>query len=140
MYNDFNYRRKKIMETFTSPKNKVNELNPSWTIINSFSSTCDDNLNLALKMKDNLVIDAQFKAKGCSLFLASTDILLEEIKNKTFEQINKIFQDYEQMLKTQEINLTLNDLNIFINTKNHLNRLQCVLLAKNAVEKLIKEK
>ncbi|UVT33990.1 iron-sulfur cluster assembly scaffold protein [Mesomycoplasma hyorhinis] len=139
MYNDFNYRRKKILETYSNPKNKVQELNPNWKTINSFSTSCDDNLDLALKIKENAVEDGQFRARGCSLFIASSDILLKQIKNKTFEQIQQLCVDYEQMLDTQQINKKLNDLNVFVNTKNHLNRLECVKLAKNAIKKIIEE-
>ncbi len=86
--------------------------------------SCGDEIEIYLEVKDNKIKDAKFQAKGCAISIASADILLENIKNKSLNQIKNLTK--EDLLKLLGIELTPT-------------RLKCALLSLNTLNKAIKK-
>ncbi|UUM19515.1 MULTISPECIES: iron-sulfur cluster assembly scaffold protein [unclassified Mycoplasma] len=130
---DFNANKAReiIMQHYLNPNNK----NPSDTNGGKifFSSTCADKLILKTKFENNVLTQASFDGNGCAIFIASTDILLSTLKNKTKLQIEQILSIYksfimQETLTKEQISL-IEDLWVFFNVKTHLNRTACALLS-----------
>ena len=51
---------------------------------------CSDITKIYLKMKDDIIIDARFEAKGCPPVIASCCIVTKMIKNVNIEKAKKI--------------------------------------------------
>jgi len=51
---------------------------------------CGDIMEMYLKIKDNIIIDAKFKTFGCGAAVATSSISTELIKGKTIEQALQI--------------------------------------------------
>jgi NifU-like protein involved in Fe-S cluster formation len=51
---------------------------------------CGDVVKLWLKIDDNRIKDAKFKAFGCGACIASTSALTEMVTGKTIEEVKKI--------------------------------------------------
>ena len=78
-----------IMEHFFHPRN-VGEIDNPDAIGKVGNAMCGDIMELYLRVKDNIIIDAKFKTYGCAAAIASTSVLTELIKGKTIEQALEI--------------------------------------------------
>lgn len=54
---------------------------------------CSDIIKIYLKMKDDIIIDAKFEAKGCPPVIASCCVVTEMIKNINIEKAKEITAD-----------------------------------------------
>ena len=54
---------------------------------------CSDIIKIYLKMKDDIIIDAKFEAKGCPPVIASYCIVTKMIKNVNIEKAKEITAD-----------------------------------------------
>jgi nitrogen fixation NifU-like protein len=51
---------------------------------------CGDILELYIKVKDNVIVDAKFKTFGCGAAIATSSMVTELVKGKTVEEALKI--------------------------------------------------
>jgi len=80
---------KKIIEHFQNPKNMGRMKNP--TVKKRISNKlCGDIMELALKIKDDTVVDAKFQTFGCAAAIATSSILTESIKGKKIAEIKRL--------------------------------------------------
>lgn len=79
MYNEI------VMEHFTNPHNAGNMENPD--AVGAYGSpVCGDMMEISLRIKDNVIVDAKFKTFGCGSAIASSSVATEMIKGKTLEE------------------------------------------------------
>jgi len=76
-YND------KVMEHFKNPKN-VGEIKNADGICKADNSGCGDMMELYIKVNNNILVDVKFKTFGCPVAIASSSMLTEMIKGKTY--------------------------------------------------------
>ena len=79
----------KVMEHFQNPRN-VGEMQSPDGIGHAGNPVCGDIMELYIKVKDDIIIDAKFKTFGCGAAIATSSILTEMVKGKTIEQAMKI--------------------------------------------------
>jgi len=79
MYND------KVLQIFKNPKNAYKMENPSCV---GRSATCGggDVLDIFLRIKDGVIIDASFLTFGCAAAIVSGSVATELLKGRTLEQ------------------------------------------------------
>ncbi|MBI1800275.1 MAG: SUF system NifU family Fe-S cluster assembly protein [Chloroflexi bacterium] len=51
---------------------------------------CGDRIRVDMLVKDGVVEDVKFSGQGCAISLASADMLLEEIKGKTLDEVRHL--------------------------------------------------
>ena len=111
--------RQIILEHYKNPDNfgslanydiKAHAHNPS----------CGDEIEIKIKLNKGKIKDAKFQAKGCAISLASADILLDNIKNKSLKDIKKLNEKH--LLKFLKVEIS------------HA-RMNCAMLALNALKK-----
>ncbi|WP_025755549.1 iron-sulfur cluster scaffold-like protein [Mycoplasmopsis cricetuli] len=136
---DFNANKAReiIMNHYLNPKNKI-ALDPE-KYLTIFSDTCSDKLILKTNFQNEILKEVNFDGHGCAIFMASTDIFLTLIKNKTKTEIISLINIFTNFVKQNKINekefKQLGDLWVFYNVKTHLNRLVCALLITKAFVK-----
>ncbi len=90
MYND------KVMDHFMHPHNAGDMENPD-AVGNHGSPVCGDMMEIAIKVENNVIIDANFKTFGCGSAIASSSVATDMIIGKTLEEAlaytNKSFID-----------------------------------------------
>ena len=52
---------------------------------------CGDRLTVYVDIKDDVVSDVSFQARGCAISVASASIMSTIIKGKTIEEVNVLF-------------------------------------------------
>ncbi|GIW63719.1 MAG: iron-sulfur cluster assembly scaffold protein [Patescibacteria group bacterium] len=110
-----------ILDRYKNPKNfgVLKDCTVAYTVDNPL---CGDRVTIYLKISDNKVVSAKFEGSGCIISMASSDILLDEIKGKDLSEILSYNKD--KVLKLLGIELGVN-------------RLKCALLPLEAIGKAI---
>ena len=83
MYNE------KVMEAFRNPKN-VGEIENPDGIGTVGNATCGDIMQITLRIKDNVIVDAKFKTFGCAAAIATSSTATEMVKGMTIEEALKL--------------------------------------------------
>jgi nitrogen fixation NifU-like protein len=79
----------RVMEHFQNPRN-VGEMESPDGIGHVGNPVCGDIMELYIKVKDDIIIDARFKTFGCGAAIATSSMVTEMVKGKTIEQALKI--------------------------------------------------
>jgi len=79
----------KVMEHFKNPRN-VGEMENPDGIGHVGNPVCGDIMELYIKVKDGIIIDAKFKTFGCGAAIATSSIVTEMVKGKRIEEALKI--------------------------------------------------
>ena len=99
-----------ILEHGKSPRNfgKCNGYNHK---AKGHNPLCGDQVQVYLKLNEkNNVEDLTFEGSGCAISIASTSIMTELVKGKSFENAKKIVNDFFSMIKDGS-EITTKDLN-----------------------------
>jgi len=70
-----------------------------------YNPLCGDQVEVYLKLNDKKKVeDLKFEGSGCAISIASTSIMTESVKGKSFESAKKIISEFLNMIKnTKEI-------------------------------------
>jgi len=79
----------KVMEHFRNPRN-VGEIKDPDGIGKVGNPTCGDIMEMYIKVKDNVIVDAKFKTFGCGAAIATSSMITELVKGKTIEEALKV--------------------------------------------------
>lgn len=111
-----------LLERSKNPTNLGSMSNPDIHIKDS-NPLCGDKIEIFVKLENNKIKDIKFKGIGCTINKASTDILLDNLKEKNVNEI--------KTMKNEEL------LNLIGFTPSPM-RLKCALLGLIALKKGIK--
>jgi nitrogen fixation NifU-like protein len=79
----------KVKEHFRNPRN-VGEIENPDGVGKVGNPVCGDIMELYIKVKEGVIIDAKFKTFGCGAAIATSSMVTELVKNKTIEEALKI--------------------------------------------------
>jgi len=79
----------KVMEHFRNPRN-VGEIKNPDGIGHVGNPVCGDIMELYIKVKNNIIVDAKFKTFGCGAAIATSSMVTELVKGKTIDEALKI--------------------------------------------------
>lgn len=80
---------KEVLNRFTNPKN-VGLIKGASGVGTVGNATCGDIIKVYIKIEDGKILDAKFKTFGCAAAIASSDVAMDLIKNKTIDEALKI--------------------------------------------------
>ena len=83
LYND------KVMEHFRNPRN-VGEMENPDGVGHVGDPICGDVMELYIKVKDGIIVDAKFKTFGCAAAIATSSMVTDMVKGKSVEEALKI--------------------------------------------------
>jgi len=79
----------KVMDHFKNPRN-VGELENPDGVGHVGNPVCGDIMELYIKVKDGIIVDAKFKTFGCGAAIATSSIVTEMVKGKNIREALKI--------------------------------------------------
>ncbi|MDD5722439.1 MAG: Fe-S cluster assembly scaffold protein NifU [Syntrophales bacterium] len=79
----------KVMDHFRNPRN-VGEIENTDGVGKVGNPVCGDIMELQIKVKDGVIVDARFKTFGCGAAIATSSMVTELIRNKTIDEASKI--------------------------------------------------
>lgn len=115
--------REQLMDNYKNPKNKglIDDVSVEVFDKNPF---CGDEINLQLKIKDNVIQDIAFSGSSCAVSTASASITTEWARGRTIEEIKKVNRN--DILEMLGVELTTS-------------RIKCATLVLDALKKAIKK-
>jgi nitrogen fixation NifU-like protein len=75
----------KVMEHFRNPRN-VGEIDNPDGVGRVGNPVCGDIMELYIKVRDNVIVDAKFKTFGCGAAIATSSMVTELVKGKTVDE------------------------------------------------------
>ncbi len=84
--------REYILERYKHPRN-AGELDPFDVKYADNNPLCGDEISMTLRVEDDRVTEVRFKGRGCAISQASADILTDNIRGKTLDELRKITPD-----------------------------------------------
>jgi len=99
---DENLKREIIMEHYQNPLNRHLVEDDSYIKVNTNNTSCIDNLDIYVKVKDNVIEDIAFTGEACAISISSTSIMIENLIGKTVEDARIIIENFENMVNEKE--------------------------------------
>ncbi|MDT8718086.1 SUF system NifU family Fe-S cluster assembly protein [Clostridium sp. 19966] len=132
-----------IAEHNSSTRNKRKIDNPDM-VMKGKNPSCGDEIELQLKIKDDLIEDAAFTGIGCAISQASASMMIDLIKGKTVEEAEELIHIFLGMIKREIVDdeklEVLDEAIAMKNISNMPARVKCAVLSWHTLEDAIKNK
>ena len=131
-------RREIILDNYQNPKNKGLIDGKDYIFQNMDSKSCIDQIDLMVKIKDNIIEDIHFDGEACAICTSSTSIMIKEMINTSVEEaLNKI-DNFKNMIEEKEYEEEkLGEAIVYEDIKYQPNRKNCALLSWYGLEKVL---
>ncbi len=142
---DANIKREIIMEHYTHPKNRLRKESPDYLKVNTRNASCIDNLDIYLKIKNDILEDIVFDGEACAISISSTSIMITNLIGKTVSEALNYINNFTAMVNEEKYDANiLNDAIVYEDIYKQNNRKNCALLPykgiKEALEDYLKTK
>lgn len=135
---DNNLKRSIILEHYQNPQNRGLIEDDSYIKINMNNESCVDEVNLMVKVEDDVIKDIRFDGEACAMCVSSSSIMVETLIGKTIEEVKEILKNFLNMIDEKEYDPSiLESANVYDDTYKQPNRKKCVLLPWWGIEKII---
>jgi len=132
---------KLLAEHSNSKRNKHHIENPT-TVMKGINPNCGDEIELELREKEGVIVDASFTGIGCAISQASASVMIDLIKGKTTDEALKLATTFLSMIMNQitdKEQLKVLDAAAAFRDISHMPaRVKCAVLAWNTLENALK--
>lgn len=136
---DSDIKRSIILDNYQNANMKYTS-DDSFIKINTRNVSCIDNLNIYLKIKDNIITDASFDGEACVISISSTNILMNMLIGKSREEGIYIIDNYLKMINEEEFDKdVVKDLIVFEDTGRQPSRIKCATLSFNGIKSFLEK-
>ena len=130
-----------ILDNYQNPKNRGLTHDSSYISINTNSKSCIDEINLELKIEDDIIKDIKFDGEACAICTSSTSIMTKNLIGKSVGEAKEIIENFENMIDEKEYNeKILGEAIVYCDISKQPNRKNCALLTWKGVKKVLDEK
>lgn len=137
---DSNLKRSIILEHYQNPHNRGLIEDNTYIKTNMNNESCIDELNIMVKIKDDIIEDIKFDGEACALCISSASIMTDTLIGKTKKEVEEILTNILNMAKEKEYNKELiEEAVVFDDISRSPNREKCVLLSWWGIEKILNE-
>lgn len=137
---DNNMKRTIILEHYQNPKNKGLIDDNSYSYVNMNNESCIDEINLMVKIKNDIIEDIRFDGEACAICTSATSVMIETLIGKTVKEAKEILKNYEYMLDEKDYDEKILESAIIYNDiAKQPNRKKCALLSWWGIKKILKE-
>ena len=131
-------KRNIILDNYKDNSKRKDVDDESYIKLNSRNVSCIDNINLYLKINNNIIKDIKFNGEACVIATSSTVILINNLINKNISDALNIISNYEKMVEGLQYDATvLNDLLVFDDINKQPSRKICATLASRKIRELL---
>lgn len=136
---DSNLKRTIILEHYQHPKNKGLIKDDSYIFVNMNNESCIDEINLMVKIEDNIIKDIRFDGEACAICTSSTSVMIDSLIGHTKEEAKEILKNYEYMIEEKEYNESiLGEAIVYSDIAKQPNRKKCALLSWWGIKKVLR--
>ena len=102
---------------------------------------CGDQLTVYVDIKDGVVSDVSYRARGCAISIASASIMSSIIKGKTMEEVHILFDKCHMLCTGQEIEDDDDDIErmrVLSGVSKFPTRVKCATMSWHAVKEALR--
>ena len=122
------------------PGHKYDLENPTM-VLQGINPSCGDDINLQLRIEDDIITDASFNGSGCAISQASADIMLDMIIGKPVEEAQRLSALFLKMIRggcsPEEIE-ELEEAGALSDISHMPARVKCAVLGWHTMEEMLK--
>ncbi|ACJ74765.1 SUF system FeS assembly protein, NifU family [Thermosipho africanus TCF52B] len=97
--------------------------------------SCGDEITLYLKIENERIVDAKFEGIGCAISQASANLMIENIINKSIDDVKILIDNVYKMTRGEEYDKSvLGLIEELKSIKDYPMRIKCFLLAWKTLE------
>lgn len=136
---DKDIKRSIILDNYQNPNNK-RVSGTDYIKINTRNVSCIDNLDIYLKIENNIIKDISFEGEACVISISSTNILSNLLIGKNKKDGIYLIDNYLKMINEEEYDReVLGELLAFDDTSRQPSRIKCATLSANGIKKFLEE-
>ena len=137
---DNNIKREIILENYQNPKNKGLLNDDSYLKTNMNNESCIDELNLEVKIEDDIIKDTRFDGEACAICISSASIMTTTLIGKTVKEAETILENFLNMLDEKPYDKEiLEEAIVYDDIYKNPNRKKCALLSWWGIEKILNQ-
>ena len=134
-------KRTIILENYQNPTNRGLIDDDSYKKINTNSKGCIDQIDLQIKVENNIVKDIRFDGEACAICTSSTSIMINSLIGKNLDEALNIIDNFEKMINEQEYDEQLiGEAIVYSDIAKQPNRNNCALLTWRGTKKVLEER
>lgn len=138
---DESVRRQIIMEHYQNPINKRKMDEEGYIKVNTRNSSCIDNLDLYIKIENNIITDLAFSGEACAISISSTSIMIENMLGKSVDEVLKFIDNFENMINEKSYDeKLLNDAVVYSEIYKQNSRKTCAFLPYKGIREALLER
>lgn len=135
---DNNMRRSIILDNYQDAKNRGIPSDSEYIKINSNNVSCIDNIDIYVKLEDNIIKDIKYEGEACVIAISSTSILSDLLIGKNILDAKKILDNYFNMIEEREYDKELlGEANVYDDVYKQPSRKTCATLFARGISKII---
>ena len=133
-------KRTIILENYQNPTNRGLIEDESYIKVNMNNESCIDEINLMVKVENNIIKDIRFDGEACAICTSATSILINTLIGKKIEEVRTIYENYEKMIEEKEYDPEfLENAIVYSDIGKQPSRKKCALLPWWGIKKVIDE-
>ena len=135
---DNEMKRSIILDNYSNARNRgIPDNLDDYVVINSNNQSCIDNINIYVKLKNNLIEDIKFEGEACVIAISSTSILSSMLIGKTLSEAKDILKNYFNMIEEMEYDKELlGEANVYEDMYKQPSRKTCATLFARGIGKI----
>lgn len=138
---DSELKRTIILENYQHPHNRGLVDDKSYEKINTNSKSCIDQIDLQIKIEDDIVTDIRFDGEACAICTSSTSIMTNSLIGKSKGEALNIIKNFENMINEKEYDEDLlGEAIVYSDIAKQPNRKNCALLTWKGTKEVIERR
>ena len=134
-------KRTIILENYQNPKNRGLIKDDSYEKINTNSKSCIDQIDLQIKVEDEIVKDIRFDGEACAICTSSTSIMINSLMGKKVNEALEIIDNFENMINEKEYDGELiGEAIVYNDIAKQPNRKKCALLTWKGIKEVLEKR
>ena len=134
-------KRTIILENYQNPKNRGLIEDDTYELKNTNSESCIDQIDLQIKVENDVVKDIRFDGEACAICTSSTSIMINSLIGKNINDALEIIDNFENMINEKEYNLELlGEAIVYSDIAKQPNRKKCALLTWEGTREVLERR
>ena len=131
---DKEVKRSIILDNYQDKSNRIRHDNDDYIKTNTRIDTCIDNIDLYIKINNNIIEDISFEGEACVISTSSTNIMINTLKGKSIDEALDIINNYKNMIdeKDYDINM-LGEAIVYDDIYKQPARIKCATLSWDGI-------
>lgn len=131
-------RREIIMDNYMYPYHKeVPSKKEEYIKVNSNNESCIDNIDMYLKIEDNIIKKVYFDGEACAISTSATSVMIKLLENKSIDDALKLSEEYAKMIEEGTESDDLEEALAYSEIYKQQNRKHCAMLPWLGLKKAI---